>query len=327
MNHRHVAWLAFWALCCSPAADCVGGEEITLLAQPVLPGTVSADYVYPPSVASIVARNPEIGKKFRDPNQYDLPPFRIFDNVYYVGGTLFSSYLIEDDDGLILIDANMGGPLTKPFLQRIVDLGFRLSDIKYVLITHAHVDHIGAAAELQRHGARIVLGQLDWNYGRTQADLPGFRFEMPDRDIAARDGDRIVVGDTTIECLASPGHTPGAMSYILPARDGDRVYRAIVLAGQGTNFAGLAQAEAFVDTMERLVNMAWEDWKSGDPISINLTAHPQFGRIIDRARLLKTRQADQIHPYVDPYGTIAFLEKIFESNARPKLQKESSLSE
>ena len=254
----------------------------------------------------------------------DLGDRKIFDNIFYVGGKLFSSYLIQTSDGLVLIDANMGGPLTRPFLQRIVDFGFQLSDIKYVLITHAHVDHIGAAAELQRYGARVVLGRLDWDYAQTQASLPGFRFEMPKKDMAARDGDRIVVGDTIVECYASPGHTPGAMSYVLPARDGDRVYRAIVLAGQGSNFAGLAQAEAFVNTMERLVTMAWQDWESRDPISVNLTAHPRMGRIIDRARLLKIRQPGQIHPYVDPYGTIAFLEKILESNAKPKLAEELS---
>ncbi|MEO1994046.1 MAG: MBL fold metallo-hydrolase [Planctomycetaceae bacterium] len=327
MNHQHVVHVVAWLLGCALSAGCLHGDEITLLGTPVMPGSVSADYAYPPSVASIVARNPDIGKTFWNPGQYDMAPFRIFDNVYYVGGQLFSSYLIQTSDGLILIDTNMGGPLTKPFLQRIVDLGFKLSDIKYVLITHAHVDHIGAAAELQRHGARVVLGRLDWDYAQTQADLPGFRFEMPTRNMDARDGDRIVVGDTTIECYASPGHTPGAMSYVLPAKDGDRVYRAIVLAGQGSNFAGLSQAEAFVDTMERLVAMAWQDWKSGHPVSVNLTAHPRFGRIIDRARMLKSRQPGQIHPYIDPYGTIAFLEKILESNAKPKLEKELTPNE
>lgn len=327
MNRQQILHVAVWLFGCAVPADSVQGGEITLLGEPVMPGSVSADYAYPPSVASIVARNPEIGETFWNPDQYDLVPFRIFDNIYYVGGQLFSSYLIHTSDGLILIDANMGGPLTKPFLQRIADLGFEISDIRYVLITHAHVDHIGAAAELQRHGARVVLGRLDWDYAQTQADLPGFRFEMPNRDLEARDGDRIVVGDTTIECCASPGHTPGAMSYILPARDGDREYRAIVLAGQGSNFAGLAQAQAFVDTMERLVAIAWQDWESGDPISVNLTAHPRFGRIIDRARLLKSRQPGQIHPYIDPYGTMAFLEKILESNAKPKLEKELTANE
>ena len=324
MNSDCPAFLLIGILCGGAIAVPVAGDEVRLLADPVTPGDVSSSFAYPPSVASIVARNPDVGKRFWDPAQYAIDPFRIFDNVFYVGGTQFSSYLIETSDGLILIDANMGGPLTRPFLQRIVDSGFKLQDIKYVLITHAHVDHIGAAAELQRHGARVVLGQRDWEYAQTQADLPGFRFDMPRRDIAARDGDRIALGDTTVDCVASPGHTPGAMSYVFPVRDGDRTYRAIVLAGQGSNFSGLSQAEEFVDSMERLVNMAWNDWKSGDPISINLSAHPKFGEVIDRARLLKTRAKGQVHPYFDPYGTIVYLEKILNSNARPKLEREKT---
>lgn len=297
-------------------------QEVRLLGPPVEPGEVTADYPYPPSVARLVARGPDAAQKFWDPAQYDVLPFQIFDNVYYVGGTRFSSYLVTTSEGLILIDANMGGPLTRPFLQRIANLGFHLDEIRYVLITHAHVDHIGAAAELQRHGAKVVMGLLDWDYALTQHDLPGFRFEMPRRDVAVRDGDRIVLGDTTIDCLASPGHTPGAISYIVPARDGEEEHRAIVLAGQGSNFTGLDQAEAFVDTMERLVAMAWSDWRDGSPLSVNLSAHPEFGQIIDRARLLQHRRPGQPHPYVDPYGTIAFLEKVLNTNARPKLEAE-----
>ncbi|MGD9854061.1 MAG: MBL fold metallo-hydrolase [Planctomycetaceae bacterium] len=322
MNSHRLAMLAL-ALCVPSApVGNVCAEEIQLLGDPVDPGEVSADYPYPPSVARLVSRGPEAGQKFWDPSQYEVLPFRIFDNVYYVGGTLFSSYIVTTSEGLILIDANMGGPLTKPFLQRIADLGFHLDEIKYVLITHAHVDHVGAAAELQRHGAKVVMGLIDWDYAQTQYDLPGFRFEMPRRDVAARDGDRITLGDTTIDCLASPGHTPGATSYIVPVRDGEHEYRAIVLAGQGTNFSGLDQAEAFVDTMERLVTMAWSDWRDGNPLSVNLSAHPEFGQIIDRARLLQHRQPGQPHPYVDPYGTIVFLEKVLNTNARPKLETE-----
>jgi metallo-beta-lactamase class B len=325
MNSRTLIHLVSWGLAGALSVGRISAEEIRLLAEPVSPGEVSPGYPYPPSVASIASRGPEQLSRFWDPAQYDIPPFQIFDNVYYVGGTLFSSYLVTTSEGLILIDANMGGPLTKPFLQRIAVLGFKLSDIKYVFITHAHVDHIGAAAELQRHGARIALGRLDWDYAHTQADLPGLRFEMPRQDIVLRGGEKITLGDTTFECYSSPGHTPGATSYVFPVHDGEQTYRAIVLAGQGPNFSGLEQAEAFVSTMDRLVAMARKDWKDGTPLSVNLSAHPGFGKIIERKRLLEVRSRGQVHPYVDPLGTIEYLEKVLNTNARPKLEREKSI--
>src|SRR5258708_12020858 len=102
-------------------------------------------------------------------------------------------------------------------MQRI---GFDASDIKYVLISHAHGDHIGGAEMLQNRGQRILMDPLDWDLVE---QFPNRYLTMaPKRDLEAEDGQQLTLGDTTVTIWRAPGHTPGTLSYPFTVFDNHR---------------------------------------------------------------------------------------------------------
>ncbi len=145
-------------------------------------------------------------------------PFRLFGNVHYVGTAGLSAFLITGPNGHVLIDGAL--PESAPLIAANIErLGFRLRDVKYLLINHSHVDHAGGLAELKRRtGARLVAGagdRADLESGRTigRSDISPFPAVRVDRVV--RDGDRVTLGPIVLTAIATPGHTRGATSWAM----------------------------------------------------------------------------------------------------------------
>jgi metallo-beta-lactamase class B len=236
-----------------------------------------------------------------DPDQRPRPPFRIFDDLYYVGLDWVAAYLLATSDGLILIDT-LYEPFTDHVLQSIRALGFEPADVKFIVVTHGHWDHAGGAALLQeRTGARLVMSEADWELVRTSPGKGRRRFEPPAEDLVLRDGDILKLGETTVRFLLTPGHTDGVLSLVLPVHDGKRAYRALTFGGAGLDFDGADRLRAYIDSVRRL--LALED------LSVNLPNHPGMGRIFRRAALLQERRPGQPHPFVAPDELRAWLQE------------------
>ena len=167
--------------------------------------------------------------------------FQIFGNLYFVGTKSVSSHLIDTGDGLILLDTSY--PQTvDAMIANIESLGFSLQDIKILLHSHGHVDHIGGTARLAKMtGAKIYIGELDRDMvtGESGTDFAkelGFVFDVYfEPDVLLKDGDEIRLGNTVITAMHTPGHTPGTMSYFLDITDGVDIYRCGMMGGSGTN--------------------------------------------------------------------------------------------
>ena len=167
--------------------------------------------------------------------------FQIFGNLYFVGTRGVSSHLIDTGDGLILLDTSY--PDTVDIMcENILNLGFSLQDIKILLHSHGHVDHIGGTAQLMKQtGAKAYIGALDLDMvtGKAKTDFAeelGLEFHgyfTP--DVLLHDGDEIRLGNTVIKCIHTPGHTPGTMSFFLDITDGITVYKCAMMGGSGTN--------------------------------------------------------------------------------------------
>src|SRR4029077_10052026 len=117
-------------------------------------------------------------------------------------------------------------------------LGLDPRQIKYVLISHAHGDHDQGAAELQKaFGAKVVMGAPDWESTlQRPATAAG---GVPTRDVTVgRDGMKLTVGDTTIDIVSTPGHTPGTLSYVFPVKDQGRTVMAAYSGGTLTGDSG-----------------------------------------------------------------------------------------
>ena len=168
-------------------------------------------------------------------------PVRIFGNLYFVGTVPASSHIVDTGDGLILFDTGYGQALYE-VIDNIYRVGLDPHDIKYIFLTHGHIDHLGGARALVRlTGAKTVLGRADREYANGTLDLTFAKEldmeyrEIFEPDILLDDGDEIEIGNTKVRAVSTPGHTPGAMSYFFPVRDGDEVYTAGLHGGMGIN--------------------------------------------------------------------------------------------
>lgn len=172
--------------------------------------------------APIESSGPLFGSKCKDGDDYakPAPPVRIFGNTYLVGTCGISSILITDPAGHILID---GG--TEEDADLIADniraLGFRLSDVRYILHSHEHFDHVGGIAKLQRlTGAQLIASvgaRTSLNSGMPSADDPQAalrqRFPATHVDRIVTDGEQVRLGNTVLIAATTPGHTPGALTW------------------------------------------------------------------------------------------------------------------
>src|SRR6478609_4264929 len=164
------------------------------------------------------------------------PPVRIFGNTYFVGTCGITSILITSKQGHILIDGGMeaDAPL---IAHNIQDLGFRLSEVKIILQSHEHSDHVGGVARLQQlTGAQVFASPAAAAVLRTGAagkDDPQAGLSKPFPaarvDHVIQDGEMVRVGDSIVIAVATPGHTPGALTWHWGSCDGG-ICRQIVYA-------------------------------------------------------------------------------------------------
>ncbi|ERH64852.1 SPR family subclass B3 metallo-beta-lactamase [Serratia marcescens] len=161
-----------------------------------------------------------------------IAPFQIFEQVYYVGTSNLSSVLLSTPQGLILIDAGLesSAPGIKANIER---LGFSIKDLKYILNSHARLDQAGGIAQLKRwSGARLVASAANARQlalgGRQDFALgDSLTFPAVQTDIVVADGDSITLGGLTLTAMMTPGHLPGATSWLTTLRHNGKPYRFI----------------------------------------------------------------------------------------------------
>ena len=156
----------------------------------------------------------------------------MFDNLYFVGQTEYSAWAITTSDGIILMDAIFDYSVEDEVVGGLTALGLDPNQIKYVVISHAHGDHVGGAGFLQKRGARIVMSEADWDL----MDAANVAYAKPSRDVVATDGQKLTLGDTTVTLHVTPGHTLGTLSSLIPVKDGGRQHVAAYWGGTAFNW-------------------------------------------------------------------------------------------
>ena len=151
--------------------------------------------------------------------QWHAEPAKVFDNLYYLGQTEYSAWAVTTSDGIIVVDTLFDYSVEDEIVNGLTTLGLDPYKIKYVLVSHGHIDHVGGARLLQeRFSARVIMSAADWDLvGRSTAAWP-----KPRRDMVATDGQQLTVGDTTLTMYLTPGHTPGTISTLIPVKDQGR---------------------------------------------------------------------------------------------------------
>ena len=186
----------------------------------------------------------------------------------------------------------------------IKKMGVDLKDIKYIILSHGHLDHFGGAARLQElSGARVVGVDEDWKMiaevgskaGRDGSPPP----RVPKRDMVVKEGDTLTLGDQKLKFHVTPGHTPGVLTTEgITVYDGGKPYTAIVMGGAGYR-GGLKEAEQSVASANKVAAI--------QGVQVNLQVHSWAepagypgGGVLERSLLLAKRKPGDPHPFVDP---------------------------
>ena len=254
-----------------------------------------------------------------DPAIQKIEPYRVFDNIYFVGIRWVSSWLVKTSDGLVLIDT-----LHEPFVDRLFEnihsLGFNPDDIKWVLMTHGHFDHVGGyyrAASVFKN-ARFVMSQKGWDEAfksaRQSHGKPGEWKMLEKIDKVVKNGDTITCGDNSFLVLETPGHTWGTVSYVYDALWNSKKYRAVTIGGQGLNaIESDRQVQAYIESMKRLGDEKFN-------INVDLTAHPFTTGLTERIELIKSLKSGDPHPLINREAYLSRL-KLLWTNAEKLLNK------
>jgi metallo-beta-lactamase class B len=224
------------------------------------------------------------------------PPFKVFDNLYWLGTRQHSSWALQTSAGIIIIDTNFAWATGPEIIEGITTLGLNPGDIKYVVISHAHGDHDQGAAELQkRYGAQVVMGVPDWDATlQRPATAPG---GVPKRDLAVGpEGRKLTLGDTTVEIVATPGHTPGTLSYVFPVKDRGRTLMVAYSGGTLTGAFGTdgPRWDEYIASQRKIAKVA-----AAAGASVMLSNHSEYDGAYTRARLIAApRQPGEDHPFI-----------------------------
>jgi metallo-beta-lactamase class B len=254
------------------------------------------------ALAIPAATRAQASESSRNMNQ-PVEPFHIIGNIYYVGASDIASYLIVTPAGDILLDG--GFVETAPMIEaNIQKLGFKLSDVKYILSSHEHLDHAGGISQLQRvTGAKFVA---------LEQEVPGltagtsFPAAKPDRVI--HDGDTVKIGTEVMTAHLTPGHTRGCTTWTTTVHDGGRIYQVVFVGsasvlptyklidkpGAPATYPGIARD--YEKTFQALRSL---------PCDVFLGSHGSFYSLVDKRGVLEKKPAS--NPFIDPWGYQAYI--------------------
>ena len=239
-----------------------------------------------------------------------VEPFRIAGNVYYVGAADLSSYLITTPKGHILLDSGMLE--TVPQIKaNIAKLGFKLEDVKALIISHAHYDHVAGIAELKRiTNAKLYVSDEDAKLlargGKGDPNFADrFPFEPATADKTFKDGWDLKVGGTTMTAMVTPGHTKGCTTWTTSVEDGGKRLNAVFVCSvtaPGYTLVGNKEHPQIVSDYESTFRRL-----KALKVDLFLSSHASaFGM----AEKLDRRKADpSVNPFNDPKGYLEMLER------------------
>jgi metallo-beta-lactamase class B len=266
-------------------------------------GTFLRICVAPDNLESGVGRGaaPPATRTVPDRALWYAKPYKVFDNLYFVGTRIHSSWALTTSDGIVLFDTLFDYAIEPEIVEGLKTVGLDPRRIKYVLISHAHGDHDQGAALLQsRYGAKIVMGAADWDATlQRPSSAPG---GVPKRDVVVGpEGTKITLGDTTVDVIATPGHTPGTLSYIFHVRDKDRSIVVAYAGGTAFNFPRRAENFAIYRDSQRKFGAA----AAASGATVAMSNHTEFDRAYDRVRIAQLhRAAGEKHPYETDTATV-----------------------
>jgi metallo-beta-lactamase class B len=257
-----------------------------------------------------------------------FPAHRVAGNVYYVGSKNISSYLVTTPKGHFLI--NSGFEETVPLIRASVEsLGFKMRDVKILLASHAHSDHVaGHAAAQEATGAKVYVMQGDDGVigagGKGQYLYTDSRWKECAVDRVLKDGEKVTLGDTTLVAHKTPGHTPGCTTWACQVTEGSQKQNVVIVGSPNVNpgyqlVGNKAYPEIAADYKKTFKTL------KALPCDVFLGAHGAYYGML--AKYDRFKAGDKQKAFVDPAGykeyvaerEATFLAKLADQSGKPGL--------
>jgi Zn-dependent hydrolases, including glyoxylases len=252
----------------------------------------------------VQAQRDEVSRSWNRP----VKPFRIIGNVYYVGASEVSSYLITTPRGHILLDS--GFSETVPLIrENLKQLGFKLEDVKLLINSHAHYDHAGGLAELksltgaklaasEADAAQLALGDKgDFQWGDTLA------FPPVTADRILHDGDTVELGGVWLVAHLTPGHTKGNTTWTMELKDGGKTYNVVFMGSTSAPGYKLVHNSKYPNIVADYQH-SFRVLESL-PCDVFLGPHGSFFAL--KEKMARLEQGAKTNPFIDPQGYRDFL--------------------
>lgn len=239
-------------------------------------------------------------------------PFHVIDNVWYVGTDGLSAFLFTTPVGHILLDG--ATPEGAPIIEaNIAKLGFKLSDVKILLNSHAHFDHSGGLAKLKRDtGAQLAAMQgdvsaLEGGFYLGSEDVKSMNAPPVKVDRVLNDGDTVKLGDFTLTAHLTPGHSRGCTSWGATLGDQGKWYEALVFCSAtvaANRITPPLQYEGIVEDYRKTFTKT-----KGMTVDIPLAPHPEFFQLREKAANAAANPKGQ-NPFIEPGAFLTLITKL-----------------
>jgi metallo-beta-lactamase class B len=233
-------------------------------------------------------------------DQWYVPPTKVFDNLYYIGTRTESTWALTTSAGIILLNTNFEW-VTADLLNELKTFGLDPANVKYALIGHAHSDQAWGINVLKKMvpTARVIAGEGDWD--TLAKDNTPARMK-PTKDIVAKDGQKLTLGDTTVTIYVTPMSSPGQLTVVMPLKDGNQQHVGIMIGGTTMNLirSGVKlypdQATMFkqyIGSLERIKNI-----QATNNVDTIVSIHAALDTAFSKMEALKSRKPGDPHPFV-----------------------------
>jgi metallo-beta-lactamase class B len=269
--------------------------------------------VRPPEVGKDVPLEPgEAAKLVPTPREkWYAPPAKVFDNLYYIGTKTESTWALTTSDGIILINTNFDW-VTPELLNELRTFSLDPANIKYAVIVRSHSDQSWGINALKKivPSARVIMSQGDWDFLAKDNSPAKVK---PTKDMVAKDGQKVTLGDTTVTLYSTPGASADNLSIIFPVKDGNQRHMAGMIGGTTMNLVqGGVQVFPDAQTMTKTYIASAKRFKELEDkagVDTIVSIHAALDNMFAKVDALQSRKPGDPHPFVskddvDRFSTI-----------------------